>query len=305
MAVEVRRGAERPVTRADGRETRYGFSFGAHYDPANTSFGLLVACNEDLLQPGAGYGPHPHRDLEIITWVLSGSLLHEDDAGGRSVLGAGAVQRMTAGRGVVHSEVAGPEPVHLVQTWLVPDTTGLEPGHEQADVVLEPGRLVLLAGPSAAAPVRLAQRDAVLHAAALRPGDEVALPDAPYVHAARHPRGGGARGGWAGAGRRGPVHVGRAADGEGGCRRRGARVGDARPAVSPEPLHTADEGEACPQGRLCAPAAGRRRRPAHSRSRRCPPRRSAVHHECRPHAPLGTQPIRATSGARARPGSGL
>ena len=182
MPVEVRRGAERPVTRADGRETRYGFSFGTHYDPANTSFGLLVACNEDVLQPGAGYGPHPHRDLEIVTWVLSGSLLHEDDTGGRSVLRPGAVQRMTAGRGVVHSEVAGPEPVHLVQTWLVPDTPGLEPNYEQADVVLEPGRLVPLAGSSPAAPVRLAQRAAVLHAAALRPGDEVALPDAPYVH---------------------------------------------------------------------------------------------------------------------------
>jgi len=182
----VRRGAERAVTRVEGRETRHGFSFGAHYDPANTSFGLLVACNEDRLQPGAGYGAHPHRDLEIVTWVLAGSLVHEDDAGARAVLRPGAVQRMTAGRGVVHSETTGScgGPVHLVQTWLVPDRTGLDPGYEQGEAVLEPGRLVALASgrPGCDAAVRLAQRDATLHAARLGPGDAVLLPDAPYVH---------------------------------------------------------------------------------------------------------------------------
>lgn len=184
MTVEVRRGAERAVTRAEGRETRHGLSFGAHYDPANTSFGLLVACNEDRLQPAAGYGPHPHRDLEIVTWVLAGTLLHEDDAGARAVLRPGAVQRMTAGRGVVHAETAGGDgPVHLVQTWLVPDRTGLDPGYAQGEVALESGRLVAVAsGRPGSDAVRLAQRDATLHAARLGPGDAVTLPDAPYVH---------------------------------------------------------------------------------------------------------------------------
>ena len=194
MGIEVRRGAERAVTRTHGRETRHSFSFGPHYDAANTSFGLLVACNEDRLQPGAGYGLHPHRDLEIVTWVLSGSLLHEDDSGGRSVLRPGAVQRMTAGRGVVHSEThdasrlgGGPpsgEPVHLVQTWLVPDRAGLDPSYAQGEVALETGRLLPLASgrPGQDAAVRLAQRDATLHAARLDPGDAVQLPAAPYVH---------------------------------------------------------------------------------------------------------------------------
>lgn len=193
MGIEVRRGRDRAVTRSPGVESRHAFSFGAHYDPGNTSFGLLVACNEDRLAPGAGYPPHAHRDLEIVTWVLSGSLRHQDSTGTRSVLRPGQVQRLSAGRGVVHSEtndawlldpgLPRDEPVHLVQTWLLPGALGGAPGHACADVDLGAGGLVVLAaGDGRDAGLGLAQPGAALSAARLGPGDQVVLPDAPRLH---------------------------------------------------------------------------------------------------------------------------
>lgn len=193
--VEVRPAASRAVTRLPWLESRHAFSFGAHYDPANTSFGQLLTSNEDRVQAGAGFARHPHRDLEVVTWVLSGSLVHEDSTGVRGVVRPGQVQRMTAGRGVLHAETndawrldGGPvhdEPVHLVQMWVAPDAAGLEPGYEQRDVdaELRAGGLVALAsGRGRDAAVRLAQRDATLHAARLAADEAVTLPDAPYVH---------------------------------------------------------------------------------------------------------------------------
>ena len=181
------------MTRSPGVDSRHAFSFGAHYDPANTSFGQLLTSNEDRVQAGAGFAPHPHRDLEVVTWVLSGSLVHEDSTGVRGVVRPGQVQRMTAGRGVLHAETndawrldGGPvhdEPLHLVQMWVAPDEAGLEPGYEQRDVDLSVGGLVALAsGRGRDAAVRLAQRDAALHAGRLAPDESVTLPDAPYVH---------------------------------------------------------------------------------------------------------------------------
>lgn len=194
--IELRRAVDRAATHLPWLDSRHAFSFGPHYDPANTSFGLLLACNEDRVQAGAGFDPHPHRDLEVVTWVLSGSLVHEDTAGFRGVVRPGQAQRMTAGRGVLHSEtndawrleggLAHEKPVHLVQMWLAPDTPGLEPGYEQCDVEAElrAGGLVPVASgrPGQEAAVRLAQRDATLHAARVLPGEAVLLPDAPYLH---------------------------------------------------------------------------------------------------------------------------
>ena len=115
--LEVRRAADRFVTRVPGVETRHCFSFGQHYDPAHTGHGRLVVHDEHLLAAGAGFGPHPHRDLEIVSWVLEGVLVHEDAAGRRSVP-AGVVQRMTTGDGVVHDERAGAVGTRFVQLWL-------------------------------------------------------------------------------------------------------------------------------------------------------------------------------------------
>lgn len=124
--LEVRRAQDRFVTRSPGVETRHCFSFGRHYDPAHTGHGRLVVHDEHLLEPGAGFGPHPHRDLEVVSWVLEGTLVHEDE-GGRALVPAGVVQRMVAGDGVVHDERAGDTRTRFVQLWLT-----AEPGRHRA-----------------------------------------------------------------------------------------------------------------------------------------------------------------------------
>jgi quercetin 2,3-dioxygenase len=130
-AIEVRRGDERFVSRADGRESRYSFSYAEHYDAANTHHGLLLAHNDETLAPGAGYDDHPHRDLEIVTWVLDGTLTHRDSSSASHEVPAGWVQVMSAGGGVTHSETnEHAQPVRYVQMWVAPDGSGGSPGYE-------------------------------------------------------------------------------------------------------------------------------------------------------------------------------
>jgi quercetin 2,3-dioxygenase len=189
--VRVRRAGERARTRSGGVESRHSFSFGAHYDPANTHFGLLVASNDDLVAAGDGYPTHPHRDVEIVTWVLEGALVHRDSTGRGGVVHPGVAQRLSAGSGVQHSEHADPAlagPTRFVQMWVLPDSTGGPPEHAQVDLAgaLDGGGLVVVASgrPEHAAQraVALRQRHAALHAARPRPGGTVALPPAPLVH---------------------------------------------------------------------------------------------------------------------------
>jgi len=170
-------------------DSRHSFSFGRHYDPANTHFGLLIASNHEVVAAGAGFDPHPHRDVEIVSWVVSGALSHEDDAGHRGVIRPGEVQRTSAGGGIVHAERAdGGEPVTFVQMWVRPDRTGGDPDYQQADLTarLAAGGLVLVAAGvpgrwgQAAVPIR--QRHAALHVARLADRESVPLPAAPYVH---------------------------------------------------------------------------------------------------------------------------
>ena len=116
-ALVVRRAVDRFVTRSPGVETRHGFSFGAHYDPDHVAHGRLVVHDEHLLAPSAGFDPHPHRGLEVVSWVLDGELVHEQDAR-REVVPAGHLQRMTTGDGVVHSEHAAGRPTRFLQLWL-------------------------------------------------------------------------------------------------------------------------------------------------------------------------------------------
>ncbi|WP_231873162.1 MULTISPECIES: pirin family protein [Kitasatospora] len=129
---DLRRTAERYLSEpAEGVTTRHAFSFAGHYDPRNTSFGALLACNEETLAPGAGYEAHRHSETEIVTWVLSGALAHRDDAGHAGVLRPGTVQVQSTGSGVTHTErnVGGAaEPVRFVQMWLQPDAYGAAPG---------------------------------------------------------------------------------------------------------------------------------------------------------------------------------
>jgi redox-sensitive bicupin YhaK (pirin superfamily) len=139
-AIEVRQGGERFVSRADGRESRYSFSYAEHYDAANTHHGLLLAHNDETLAPGAGYDEHRHRDLEIVTWVLTGTLTHRDSSGASHEVPAGWVQVMSAGSGVTHSETnEHAKPVRYVQMWVAPDGSGENPGYERHE--LAAGRL--------------------------------------------------------------------------------------------------------------------------------------------------------------------
>src|SRR4051794_15086574 len=144
MTVEIRRGTERFLTRSEGHFTRHSFSFGSHYDPDNVSFGPLVCHDDHRLKAGAGFPEHEHRDVEIVTWVLSGSLLHEDSAGHSGVVRPGEVQVLSAGSGVTHSEIAGPEgQVRFVQAWLTATEPGTAPSYAVTPVDLVPGELTL------------------------------------------------------------------------------------------------------------------------------------------------------------------
>jgi redox-sensitive bicupin YhaK (pirin superfamily) len=187
VTVDVRRADERFHTRLDWLDSWHSFSFGTHYDPANTGHGLLVVSNDDVVRPSSGFGTHPHRDMEIVTWVLAGELEHRDSTGTVGVIYPGLAQRMSAGRGITHSEqnASTANEVHFVQMWVLPDTQGIEPGYEQRDVdaALGSGGLVPVAsGQGHDGAIAIHQRDAVLYAARLAAGEDVTVPDAPHVH---------------------------------------------------------------------------------------------------------------------------
>ncbi|MEW2518184.1 pirin family protein [Actinacidiphila alni] len=182
--IEVRRGADRYRGEPEeGVTTRHAFSFGGHYDPENTRFALLLACNEERLEPGAGFGEHPHRDTEILTWVVEGELEHRDATGTVSKLGPGGFQRLSAGSGVRHVERnAGAGPLRFLQMWLHPDTFGGPPEYVGVSDTRGPGLRVLTSGERG-----LRQRAAALHVGRTTRAESVPLPAAPYryVHVVR------------------------------------------------------------------------------------------------------------------------
>ncbi|MCQ8770036.1 pirin family protein [Streptomyces telluris] len=159
-----------------GIETWHAFSFSGFYDPDNVRFGPLAACNEERLAAGAGFAEHPHRDVEIVTWVVEGELTHEDSTGHTEIVRPGDVQRLSAGAGVHHTERnEGGAPLRFVQMWLTPSEYGGEPSYEVVRGVADDASYVL---PGA---------EAVLHVRRLRAGERGSLPGAPwvYVHVVR------------------------------------------------------------------------------------------------------------------------
>ena len=185
--IDVRHAKDRFHTDIGWLDSWHSFSFGNHYDPDNVGHGLLLVNNDDRVAAGGGFGTHAHRDMEIVTWVLAGALAHQDSAGHSGIITPGVAQRMSAGRGIQHSEMnaSTDEPVHFLQMWVRPDTNGIEPGYEQVDISdrLTPGTLVPVAsGQGHEGAVHLHQADAVLWAARLDEGQTITVPAALHVH---------------------------------------------------------------------------------------------------------------------------
>ena len=134
--ITIRRSDERGHAKIDWLESRHSFSFGDYYDPANESFGPLRVINEDWIKGGAGFPPHPHRDMEIVTYILDGAISHRDSSGGGGTIRPGEIQRMSAGSGITHAEfnASATETCHLLQIWIMPSKRGIEPGYEQKTI---------------------------------------------------------------------------------------------------------------------------------------------------------------------------
>jgi redox-sensitive bicupin YhaK (pirin superfamily) len=186
--VDVRRATERFHTEIDWLDSWHSFSFSDHYDPKNTHFGLLRVLNDDLVAAGGGFGTHPHRDMEIVTWVLDGALEHRDSEGNVGVITRDVAQRMSAGTGIRHSEVnaSKTEAVHLLQMWIPPDAFGDPPGYEQRDISADITTNELFPLASGAehvdSAIHINQDDATLWIARLTPGATVTVPGSPFVH---------------------------------------------------------------------------------------------------------------------------
>ena len=131
--ITVRKSDERGYNKIDWLESRHSFSFGDYYDPAFESFGPLRVINEDWIKGGAGFPPHPHRDMEIVTYILDGAIAHKDSTGGGGTIRPGEIQRMSAGSGITHAEfnASATETCHLLQIWIMPSKSGIAPGYEQ------------------------------------------------------------------------------------------------------------------------------------------------------------------------------
>src|SRR4051812_5421340 len=188
MMITVQKPEERFTTRIGWLDSKHSFNFGEHYSPTNSGHGLLLVNNDDIVAPASGFGTHGHRDMEIVTWVLSGELAHKDSEGNSGMLYPGLAQPMSAGSGVRHSEMNpnADTPAHFIQMWVLPDTNGIKPGYQQLDINAElaKGGLVPIAsGQGHDAAISIHQRDAVLWGARLQPGEAVTLPDSPHVHA--------------------------------------------------------------------------------------------------------------------------
>ena len=176
----VRRSDERGQSRFDWLDSRHSFSFGGYHDSRFMGFGPLRVINEDIVAPAKGFPTHPHRDMEILTWIMSGRLEHRDSTGGGGIIGPGEIQYMSAGTGIAHSEfnASTEEPCHLLQIWIMPDKTGVAPAYGQKD--FNDGRMDgafgLVASPDGAEDSIRMHQDASIRVARLEEGAEHVTP---------------------------------------------------------------------------------------------------------------------------------
>ncbi len=174
--ITLRRNDERGHTKLPWLDSRHTFSFGEYHDPRNMGFRDLRVINDDRVAPGKGFGTHSHRDMEIITYVLEGSVEHKDSTGNQTVIRPGDVQRMTAGTGISHSEYnpSKTEPVHFLQIWILPQQQNLAPSYEQRAFDLEKnrGRWILVAAKDGRDGAVTVHQDVALSVARLLPGQQ-------------------------------------------------------------------------------------------------------------------------------------
>ncbi len=196
----IRRATDRFRTRTDWLDSRHSFSYGAHYDPAEVGFGALLAHNEDVVEAGTGFDLHPHADTEIVTWVLSGSLVHADSQGEQGVVYPGLAQRLSAGRGIDHAERndayrtdggfridrdRAVEPVHFVQMWVRPDTPGVVPSYQQREIdpaAPDLGWVPIASGSHPDAAITIGSRASTLWVGTVAGGQRRRLPDGARLH---------------------------------------------------------------------------------------------------------------------------
>ena len=185
--LEIRSANDRGLADFGWLKSRHTFSFGHYHDAAQQGFSDLLVINDDRVHPGRGFGTHPHRDMEIFSYVLEGALEHKDSLGTGSTIRPGDVQRMTAGTGVRHSEY-NPQPdapTHFLQIWILPERGGLEPGYEQKAFPADErrGKLRLVAAPDGRDGAVTVHQDARLYTTLLEPGESVTHDLAPGRHA--------------------------------------------------------------------------------------------------------------------------
>ena len=190
--ITLRKASDRGLTKIDWLNSRHTFSFGEYQDPREMGFSVLRVINDDHVAAGKGFGTHPHRDMEIITYVLQGAVEHRDSLGTRSVIPAGDVQRMTAGTGIQHSEFnpSPAEPLHLLQIWILPEAAGIKPGYEQKTLGdRTKGKLSLVASHAGGDGALKIHQDTDLYIGALTKGraveKDLAKGRSGYVHVAR------------------------------------------------------------------------------------------------------------------------
>jgi quercetin 2,3-dioxygenase len=188
----LRKAEERGHANHGWLDTYHSFSFADYYDPEHMGYGPLRVINDDRVHPGRGFGTHPHRDMEIITYILDGELAHKDSMGNGSVIRRGDVQRMSAGTGVLHSEfnASATTPVHLLQIWIEPERRGVAPGYEQKHYTdaEKRGRLLPIVSGDGADGSLAIHQDARLYAGIVGNGEAVrhtlAADRKAYVHVA-------------------------------------------------------------------------------------------------------------------------